>query len=481
MQQTKLVLYSFFIVVMFLAACKNYKAIQTPAEQKLPSAYTANSTADTALHAVIQWRQYFTDTSLQALIDSALQRNNDLLVAMERIKMAEAYLMKARGSFYPNLNGNASAGVERYGDYTMNGVGNYDTNLSPNISGNQKIPNPTPDYFLGLRSTWEIDVWGKLKNKKKAAVLRLLATTEGQHLLKTSIVAEVAGLYYNLLALDEELNIIKRNIVYQQNAFDIIQVQKEAGRATELAVQQFRAQLYHTRSYEYVINQQVTEAESQLNLLSGRFPQRIKRDTTALLASTPALLNAGVPARLLEQRPDIRQAVAELQASKADVAAARAAALPSINITSYFGVNSFNAGLLFSAPSLVFGLIGGLTAPIFNQKEIRSNYLITGAAQREAFYNYQKAVLTGVSEVYNSLSAIDNNKKVQQLKDSEVNELQQAVSSANDLYLTGYASYLEVITAQRSVLDAELEKNTAQKNYFLALINMYKALGGGWQ
>jgi outer membrane protein TolC len=213
----------------------------------------------------------------------------------------------------------------------------------------------------------------------------------------------------------------------------------------------------------------------------GRYPQPLTRDSNTLNRALPLVVNAGLPADMITGRPDLQQAELELEATKFDVNAARAAALPSLSVTPYLGLNAFKGSLLLTGASVTYGFLAGLTAPIFNKNEIRANYHFTGAAQKEAFYRYQQSMINGFNEVYTGLAGIDNRRNLQKLKELEVNELQHGVTTANDLYVAGYASYLEVITAQKSVLQAEFELNDTRKDVWIALVHLYRALGGGWR
>ncbi|HVX52685.1 MAG TPA: TolC family protein, partial [Chitinophagaceae bacterium] len=230
------VIRSFFISLaagIMLAACSVPSMPVTENNLKMPGVF--NDSAGTAEITPVTWKRFFTDTNLTSLIDVALHNNLDLNVAWQRVVTARAVLNAKQASLLPSVNATLSAGLDKYGDYTMNGVGNYDTNLSPNIDKDQHIPTPTTDLFLGLRTTWEADVWGKLKAAKKAAFAHYLATQKGRQWLTTQLVAAVAGLYYDLLAYDNNMRIIQRNIQLQENALNVVKIQKEGGRATELA------------------------------------------------------------------------------------------------------------------------------------------------------------------------------------------------------------------------------------------------------
>ncbi|WP_420147664.1 efflux transporter outer membrane subunit [Spirosoma sp.] len=485
--------YSSALVGLFFAGSLNSCRVHhNPAPLQalsVPTSYTGHlntagaNVASTDSTNIGNWphQNIFADPNLVALIDTALLRNLDLKIALQRIEMARANLIITQGALVPRVDAVATAGIDRYGRYTLNGVGNFDTNLSGNVSGASLIPNPTPDYFLGLRSSWEVDIWGKLRNRRRSAFTRVLASQEGKNLIVTSLTADVARLYYSLLALDAELEIIGDNIELQQKALELVQVQKEAGRVTELAVQQFRAQLLNTRALEGRVRQDIIEAENQLNTLLGRYPQSIPRGASIEKQSLPTGVSAGVPAQLVRRRPDVRQAERELEAANIDIAVAQASFLPSLNLTPYVGFNAFRPEVLLNPQSLALGILGGLAAPIINRRELKGNLAITNAQSREAYYTYQKAMLTGVSEVVSNLKRLDNFRSVADFQTQEVTVLRQAARTSDDLFANGYANYLEVITAQRNVLEAELSLINTKRSQFLALVDLYRALGGGWQ
>lgn len=431
--------------------------------------------------AAFNVRQIFSDKKLASLLDSAVRNNSDVLIAAERIELARAHFRMRRGAMFPVIEATARASGNRYGDYTMEGVGNFDTNLSGNIDEDQKAPVPfTPDYFIGLQSSWEIDLWGKLKNRRRAAYLRVLASEQGKALVTTSIVAEVASRYYLLQSLDAELEVLKRNIVLQDSAVRIAEIQKEAGRTTELGVQQFKAQLMRTRGLEARVEQQIIQVENELNFVLGRFPQRIERSAGFQRTQVVVPAAPGLPVRVLGHRPDVLQAELDLRAAKADVAAAQAALLPSLTLSPFAGYNSFNTSLLFNPGSLAYGLIGGLTAPLLNRSVFKGELSRSRADKQLALHQYNKVVLGAFSEIETSYSSLANLQRELDWNSRESGILQEAVHTSNELYMAGYASYLEVITAQRNAIDAQIAAIQTKANMHYSLINLYRSLGGGW-
>jgi multidrug efflux system outer membrane protein len=344
------------------------------------------------------------------------------------------------------------------------------------------VPVNLPDFLVGFQTAWEADITGKLRNRKKAAAARYLATTEGRNWLLTNLVAEVATSYYELLSLDHELDIVRETIALQENALNIVTIQKQAGAANELAVKQFRAQVLNTRALELELTQAIVETESKINLLLGRYPQPIVRDKASFNQPIPEEIQSGIPSDLLRFRPDVKQAELELLATKADFRSAKAAFYPSFLITGGVGFQAFKPSLLFTTPeSFVFNLVGGLTAPLINRNAINAEFNAASAAQIEAMYNYQKNILTAYAEVYNELMNLDNLEKMHSIRNEEVNTLTEAIETSSDLFRTGRATYLEVLLTQQNSLSAKLDFVSVKKAQLLGTVNIYKALGGGWK
>jgi len=279
------------------------------------------------------------------------------------------------------------------------------------------------------------------------------------------------------------LQYISEAITLQQNALKVVQIQKEAGAVNELAVQQFEAELFNSQSMEFDVRQQVAETENKLNLLLGRYPQQVPRDTaTEFTSQVPMIVKAGIPSQLLIHRPDIKRAELELFAAKCDVRAAKAEFYPSFNITGGVGFNAFNTAYLFTTPqSLIYSVAGNLTAPLINRSAIKAQFYKANAYQLEAMYDYQKSILNGYIEVSNELSNISNLQKTYDKKSKAVDALNNAISISNFLFKSGRANYFEVLSTQREALVSKLELIETKKRQFNAVINIYKELGGGWK
>ncbi|MDN3586147.1 TolC family protein [Pedobacter aquatilis] len=468
----------FFIMsclIAFITSCSSVRQANLPELKKLPDSFSRLSSAPAE---ALSWKAVFTQPDLRSLIDTTLKNNLSIQSGVQRVLVAGLNLRLSRSKLYPSLSAGISAGIDHYGDYTMNGVGNYDTNFSDNLNDKQRIPSPTPDYFAGFRSSWEIDIWGKLSEKKRAAYNRYLSSQAGLQWYKTQIISQVAELYYELTALDKRLEILQRNILLQNKGLEIVEAQMAGGRATALAVSQFKAQRMATQGRQFEIRQAINRIENELNMLMGRYRGKPGRDTSAITKVLPREVYAGIPAKVILSRPDVREAELQLAASKADVNAARKAFLPTLTLDAYAGYNSFKLPLLFSPASMAAGFLGGLSAPLLNRAALKNSSEVANSAQLSAFYNYQGRIIKAYQEVSVQLSAIENYKQAYRFKSNEVEELKKAVSTANDLYLSGYASYLEVIVAQRSVLDAEMQQVDLKQKSYSSLINLFRALGG---
>lgn len=460
---------------LLFTGCASLEDPLTAPRQGLPATYADRS--DTANAALLDWRIYFNDPLLVQLIDTALGRNLDLQVALQRVEMARAGARAARGAQLPTGGLNTTAAMRRFGLYTMDGAGNISTEMLPG----KIVPIDLPDLYIALQATWEVDIWGRLRNQRKAAVSRLLASREGAHFVMTNVVADVAVAYYELVALDNELAIIRETVVRQAEALNVIERQKEAGRANELAVQQFEAQLLGTQALEKETEQRVVETENLINLLLGRYPQPVPRNAATLATPLPADPAVGMPAHLLRNRPDIRAAEMEVLASRFDLKAARAAFLPNLNITAAYGFQAFDPAFLFENPaSIAYQAVGSLITPLINRNALKARFREASAQQLTAMYDYQERILTGHVEVVNELSNLGKLREAGDLRRQRNDVLQASVDVSRELYRNAKAGYIEVLLAQQNALSANLELVDVEKRQRFALVDLYKALGGGW-
>lgn len=459
-----------------VASCKAPQATAETPSKPVPEAFATSK--DTTNMATIPWHDFFKDQNLVNLIDLALKNNQELMMTLQEIEIAKNDIRVRKGLLLPTVGVRAGAGVEKVGRYTSQGAGDATTEIMPG----KETPDPLGDFAIAAYANWEVDIWKKLRNSKKAALTRYLATVEGKNFVVTSLIGEIANSYYELLALDSQLDIVKQNIELQSNALEIVKVQKQAARATELAVQKFQAEVLTSKSLEFDIRQKIKEAENKINFLVGQYPQEIKRDRTNFLTLLPSTVQSGIPSQMLANRPDIKQAELELTAAKLDVKVARAEFYPSLDISAAIGFNAFNPSYLFTLPeSLLYSLAGDIAAPLINRNAIKAEFNSANARQLQALYNYDKTILNAYIEVSNQLSKIDNLGKSYDLKSQQVDALNTSIDVSNDLFKSARVDYFEVLMTQRDALEAKLELIDTKKDQLTAAVNVYRELGGGWK
>lgn len=456
-------------------ACQVPVLVGKTENKTVPAGYT--SLPDSTNAATVQWRSYFTDPSLVALIDTALKNNQELNITLQEIEVARNEIRARKGEYLPFVGVKGAAGFEKVGRYTSRGASEANIEIKPG----KETPDPLPDFLLGAYATWEVDIWHKLRNAKKAAVTRYLSTIEGRNFVVTTLIAEIANSYYELLALDNQLEIIKQNIEIQTNALEIVKAQKEATRVTELAVRKFEAEVLNTRSLQYDIQQRITETENRINFLLGRYPQPVARNVQAFNNAMPGAIHAGLPSQLLANRPDVKQAELELAAARLDIQVAKAQFYPSLGISASIGYQAFNPAYLLRTPqSMLYSLAGELVAPLVNKNAIKATYFNANAKQIQAAYNYERTILNAYVEVANQLAKINNLEKSYDLKSKQVEALTQSITISNDLFKSARADYMEVLMTQRDALESKFELIETKKQQMNAMVNIYQALGGGW-
>ncbi|MEI3800675.1 MULTISPECIES: TolC family protein [unclassified Chitinophaga] len=463
-------------ICLAIASCRVPASMPLAENRPVPGSYNGNG--DTTNMSAIEWRNFFTDKHLVDLVDTALKNNQELMITLQEIEIARNDIRFRQGALLPTVTARAGAGVEKVGRYTSQGAGDASTEITPG----KEMPDPLTDLSIGAYANWEVDIWKKLHNAKKAAVTRYLSTVEGKNFVLTNLVAEIANSYYELLALDNQLSIVKQNIELQKNALEIVKVQKEATRVTELAVQKFQAEVLKSQSLEFDILQNIKETENKINFLLGRYPQEIIRDKGNFLSAVPPLVSAGIPSQLLANRPDIKKAELELTAAKLDVKVARAEFYPSLGISAGAGFRAFKPSYLFKLPeSLLYSLAGDLAGPLINRNAIKAEFNNANARQLQAIYNYERTILNAYFEVSNQLSSISNLEKSYDLKSQQVDALTRSINISNDLFKSARADYLEVLMTQRDALESKLDLIETKKQQLNAVINVYRDLGGGWK
>lgn len=438
--------------------------------RQTPESFARGKQAENS--AKLRWDAFFDDPHLRSLIKTALVNNQELNILLQEIEIANNEVLARKGEYQPRVGVRAGLGLEKVGRYTSQGA-------ADEANG---VPEHLQDYVSGFVASWEIDVWKRLRNATKAAVYRYLASIEGKNFMTTRLVAEIATVYYELMALDNQLEVVKRNVAIQQNALEVVILQKEAARVTELAVQRFEAEVLRIRSRQYELEQRIVEAENRMNVLVGRYPQSVSRSSQVFVEVAPKYVYEGIPSELLENRPDVTRAELELEAAKLDVEVAKAQFFPSFGMRAGLGFQAFKAHHLLNFPeSLTYSVSAELLAPLVNRKAIKALYFSANAQQLQAVFNFERAILNAYAEVANQLSMITNLGKSFELRQKQVEKLNESIDTSTNLFKSARADYMEVLLTRRDALESQMELIETKQRQLLAVVNLYQALGGGWR
>lgn len=460
-------------ILLLLTACGSLKPIQHP-NYETPKAFTGRSENSKGLE-IAKRGDFFKDEHLLGLIDEALHNNQELKIVAQNVVMAKAEVKGRKGEYLPFIGLGASLDSEKVGRFTRNGAVEHELTLEE-----KAFPEPLKNQSVGLTASWELDVWKKLRNQKKAAFHEYMASWEAQRFMTSQLISEIASTYYELVTLDLTLKNIEQYNDLQKNALKTVKLLKQAGKSNELAVKRFEAEYDRNQSEVIRVRQEIVGLENEMRLLVGNPTLEIHR--TDQFESSPMLFKADeIPVELVLNRPDVKQAMQELEASKLISKAARASFLPSIGINSGYGREAFKAGLIGSTPESIFYRIAAeLLSPLLNFNELKAQLAIVNAKQEQAFLEYQKASLKAFLEVSTQLWNVENLKEQLALQKDQVTALLQANTISNVLFKAARADYLEVLLTQRESLEAQNEWLHSQKQLINANIALYKAIGGGW-
>jgi NodT family efflux transporter outer membrane factor (OMF) lipoprotein len=465
-------------VLMMVAACvpKSLVPVTKTENRNTPATYNGGISDSTNV-AKIKWKEFFTDPKLEALIDTALLNNQELNLTLQEIEISRNEINARKGEYLPFVKLGGGLGVDKVSRYTSQGAADDMSEIRPGV----RTPEVLPDMMVGARASWEVDIWHKLRNAQKVAAQNYLASIEGKNFLVTNLVGEIANSYYELLALDNQLAIIKQNIEILNNALNIIRQEKQAAKVTELAVRRFEAEVFKTQSLQYEIQQKIVEAENKINFLVGRYPQHVDRSSDNFNTLTPTKIYAGLPSQLIINRPDVRAAELKLSAAKLDVNIARANFYPSLGLSAGLGFRSYNPLYLVNLPqALITSLAGDIAGPLVNKYALIAGYNTASAKQIKAIIEFERTVLNACIEVTNQLSNIDNLDKNFNMKANQVDALTQSTEISIKLFKSARADYMEVLLTQRDVLESRMELIETKMRQMNAFVNAYRALGGGW-
>lgn len=417
------------------------------------------------------WKLLFNDQQLIDLIDTALKDNQELNILNQDINIANNEVMSRQGQYLPKVGVGAGYEAEKTSKFTSKGAADDLAN----------VPERTRNRQISLNASWEIDIWKKLRNSAKSAYYEYLASVEGRNFVVTQLVAEVANSYYELMALDNQLEIVEQFVTNLKQAQEVAELQKIAGRSTSLPVSRFDAEIKKNESRKFQIEQKIIVTENHLNTLLGRLPQPINRASKEFKETKLQEFETNIPTDLLDNRPDVKQAELRLQAAKLNVKSVKAEFYPSLNIDAAVGYKSFNAGHFMNPESVFSTIAGGLTAPLLNRNAIKADYFSANNKQIQSIYDYEQTFIKAFAEVSNQLAAVENLKQIYRAKTEQVEALSNAFEISNVLFRAARVDYLESLLTRRDFLEAQMELMEAKQQQLSAYVNLYRALGGGWR
>jgi len=418
---------------------------------------------DTTTLGNLQWRGLFTESRLQKLIQEGLDNNQDLQLAIQKVAEAEAYFSQSRAALLPSLSANGK------GTYIRNPKSIYPDG-----------PREVNTYQLSADASWEIDVWGKLRSSKRASYANLLASDAGRKAVQTRLISNIASAYYTLTGLDAKLAITRQTVKNNIDLVETFKILKESGKVTGAAVVQTEAARYAAEVTIPDLEQQIREAENALCLLLGRTPGTIDRGKIEEQTLSP-ILKTGVPAQLLDNRPDVMQAEFAVMSAFEMTNNARAYFYPALTLTATTGFAAADLNKVLDPTSFAANVIGGLAQPLFNKRINSTRLRVTKAQQEEALISFRNTLLKAGQEVHNTLGSYESSVQKMALRKQQLDALIKSVDYTKELLNYGSATYTEVLNAQTSLLSAQLNSVNDQLQQLNALVTLYRALGGGWK
>ncbi|MGC4038519.1 MAG: TolC family protein [Chitinophagaceae bacterium] len=467
----RIIVYFSALVTVIYSACTVSKDLPAPVDS-VPAAYRDAVPADTAGIAAIQWKSFFHNEGLQRLIDSALRHNYDLQAAAKSIEAASLMVKQSRLGYLPVATAQAAATINRPSDNSLNG-----------LSLNQFLGKSyVEDYTLTVTLGWEADFWGKVKLQKAKARAAFLLQEESGKAIGTELVAAIATGYYNLLMLDAQLAIARKNLALNDSTLQLMQLQYQSGEISALAVQQAGSQRLVAAGLIPRLEEAITLQENALTILAGIAPGPIQRSGDIREKVFAGIPSAGIPSALLDNRPDVKIRELELRIANASTGLAKTAMYPSLTITAGGGINAFKASNWFTVPASLFAMgTGGITQPLFQHNQLKTIYKVSALDRERTVIRFRQTVLKAIGEVSDALARTGKLEEQRSAADARVQLLEQATGNANLLFKNGLANYLEVITAESNALQGELELAVIRKEQSSNMIELYRALGGGWR
>ena len=458
-------------LLLLAAGCKlgpDYKRppVTTPDAWREVPAAEATSLANTP------WWEVFDDPTLQELIRIALVENKDLKIAVERIEEARARYGFTRADVWPQIDVSGTAGSLRFNAGSLL--------HTPEGDAGTGEATETDIYSASFNMSWEIDFLGRLRRASEAQKALFLGTQEARRSAVLTLVADVARAYLELRDFDSRLEIAKRTIVSRQEYLQLAKDRFEGGVTPELDYRQAEAELHRVEAVAFDLERLVTLKENELSVLLGRNPGAIPRGTPLQAQKVPSAVPAGLPSDLLDRRPDIREAEQTLAAATANIGEAKALLFPRISLTASYGYTSTDLDTLFDGPSKAWNVLGNIVQPIFYAGKNKRRLEITESRQRQMLYEYERTILNAFRETEDALVGYRKTGEISRAQAGRVAAERKVLELAELRYKGGVAAYLEVLDAQRSLFSSELDEAQTVGSHLVALVQLYKALGGGW-
>ncbi|WP_417857953.1 efflux transporter outer membrane subunit [Xanthomarina gelatinilytica] len=459
---------SILVFALFtLQGCMVSKNYERPdLEEETENLYrTDNLPTDSLSMADVSWKEVFTDPYLVQYIEEGLQNNIDIRMALQQIIAGEAYMKQGKAGYLPTLSAGATATHQE---------------LSKNSQFGSFFNGSLEQYEMVANLSWEADIWGKIRSNKRAFQAGYLQSVAAHQAVKTKLIESIATTYYRLLALDAQLKITQQTVETRANSVETIKALKDAGQETQVAVDQNIAQYNNARALQVDIEREIFKTENTLSILLAKQPQHYERGVLDHQEITTEM-KLGVPYLLLRNRPDVMAAEYDFIESFELTNVALTNFYPSLTLSASGGFQSLEFQNWFNTNSLFANLVGGLTQPIFNQRKIRTQYEVSQAQQEQALLNFKKTLLEAGKEVSEALYAYDAETTKFEYRKEEVEALRRAETNSEALLNNGYATYLDLLTVRQSELAAELNMIDTKLEQLLSVVNLYKALGGGWK
>jgi outer membrane protein, multidrug efflux system len=464
------------VIVSLLSGCMVGPKYRRPAV-KSPDTFRGSAAStpptDPTSLADLKWFEVFRDERLQELIHTALVQNYDLRVAVARVDAARANLGVTRSAMFPTITASADITKQRFSSN-----GQFPLSVIPGDAGG--LESTFGSALLNLLS-FEVDIWGRLRRATEASRADLLAAVENRKAVVTTLVSDVSTAYFNLIELDTELEIARRTLDSRQDSLRLIRLRQQGGVATMLDVRQGEQLVYSAAETIPDIERQIEQTEDQISLLLGKNPAEVTRGRSLIAQEQPPAVPPGLPSSLLERRPDIRAAEQNLAAANADIGVAKAAYFPKISLTGFVGGQSNQLDGLFSGPSRAWSFVPQVTQPLFTGGQLKSNVKLAEAQRQIALVQYEQAIQTAFQEVSDALIQQRRVREIRVQQELLVTTLRDRSRLAYLRYRGGVDTLLNALDADRDLFSAELSLAQTMRNQLLALVQLYKALGGGWQ